>query len=471
MRRLVVLLPWLLFGCAERVTADDNEKGPLPSPPVAEFDPAARVIPLPNNLLLDPVSHKLSLPAQCGESAGSAAEQVRKSLNQLDGFGTSRGNEPGRSPIVATFSADIDSASLEGRVFLLRVPSAGDPGGPVRIEVSLGRSLRAAEDCASSAAIPNITIAPTEPLREASTHVVALLRGITTTTGAEFEPSSSWALTRQESSPVQIGGPSNAPVVTFNATPFDPQVPDDLRRLVGLDQLWKVHEPVLRFLDAALPALTGATEPLPRDELLLAWSFNTETIAAPFDASVAGSPASLLTSDTAPDAPNLPDTPLAGAGAPLTVEQFYAAALPDVPCDLLGCAAIGAIYASSPLGAGPSLVSPNFQLGDDCNPSTATPGRAWDDPLKPGKVCDQRVPFVAVVPNAEVGLRPGPQGYKTVIFAHGLTRSKEDLFAIAGQLAAQGIASVAIIARPRTPVARCGSIPITSVTWGNRWGR
>jgi dienelactone hydrolase len=434
-----------VLGCADKVTTDDNETGTIPAPPVAEFDPAARVIPFPNNLLLDPITHKLSLPAQCGEEPGSSAERVRASLNQLDGFATSRGNEPGRSPIAATFSADIDSASLAGRVFLLRLPSRDDAGGPEEIQVSVGRSLRATADCASSMAVPNVTIAPASPLHEASTYAAVLLRGITTSSGSEFEPTATWALTRQTTSPVEIVGSPDAPVVAFNATPFDPQVPADLQRLVGLSQLWKVHAPILGFLDAALPALTARSEPVPRDEILLAWSFNTQTLSAPFDASVSGSPASLLSSDTAPDAPALPDAPLAGEGGLLTVEQFYAAAIPGVSCELLGCAAIGAIYAAPALGApGPSFLSPNFQSGDDCDASTPTPAGAWDDPLKPHPVCDQRLPFVAVVPNAAAGLRPGPDGYKTVIFAHGLTRSKEDLFALAGQLAAQGIASVAI---------------------------
>jgi hypothetical protein len=445
MRRLVVLLPWLLFGCAEEVTTDDNETGPIPVPEVAEFDPAARIIPFPNNLLLDPVTHKLNLPAQCGETPGSSAAQVRATLNQLDGFATSRGNQPGRSPITATFSADIDQASLAGRVFLVRAPSAGDPGGPEEIEVTVGRSLRSTADCATSMAVPNVTIAPVRPLREASTYAVALLRGIASTTGVEFEPTATWALTRQKVAPVEVAGTATAPVVTFNATPFDPENPADLQRLVGLNQLWKVHAPILGLLDAALPALTGSSEPVARDELLLAWSFNTQTISAPFDPSVSGSPASLLTSDAASDAPELPGAPLAGAGGPLTVQQFYGAAIPGVSCDALGCAAIGAIYASPGAGApGPSFLSPTFQSGEDCDPSTPTPGGAWDDPLKPTAVCDQSIPFVAVVPNAAAGLRPGANGYKTVIFAHGLTRSKEDLFAIAGQLAAQGIASVAI---------------------------
>jgi hypothetical protein len=159
---------------------------------------------------------------------------------------------------------------------------------------------------------------------------------------------------------------------------------------------------------------------------LLAWSFNTETIASPLDATVAGSPASQLTSATAPDA-----LTIAQAIPMDQVEAFYSSRLGAGSCARLGCSAIGAIY----VGA---FMSPNFQTGVDC--LTPSPPGPWSDPVHPTKVCDQTISVIAVVPKTP----PASTGYKTVIFGHGLGRSKADLLALAGRFASQGIASIAI---------------------------
>jgi len=119
-RSIALVLVSCLFACVEKVTADPNETQPLPQPPVAEFDPQNKIIPFPNDLLIDPVSGKVTLPAQCGESPSAAALRTNV-LNELDGFGTSK------TAIQATFSQPVDPASLEGRVFLVRLSTAGVP--------------------------------------------------------------------------------------------------------------------------------------------------------------------------------------------------------------------------------------------------------------------------------------------------------------------------------------------------------
>src|SRR3954468_1562188 len=103
-----------LGGCVSKVTADDNERGPFAPAPVAEFDPQNKVIPFPNDLLIDPLTGKLALPAACNESPTAAALRTGV-LNALDGFGTSK------TTIQATFSQPVNAASLQGRVFVVRV--------------------------------------------------------------------------------------------------------------------------------------------------------------------------------------------------------------------------------------------------------------------------------------------------------------------------------------------------------------
>jgi len=109
-----------------------------------------------------------------------------------------------------------------------------------------------------------------------------------------------------------------------------------------------------------------------------------------------------------------------------------------VPCSLLGCDAIAGIYAASALSEAPQFTSSSFLQGDDCSRSDALAG-GFDDPVKPSKVCERQLPLLVVIPQGAPA-----QGFPTLIFAHGLTRSKEDVLAIAGTLARAGIASVAL---------------------------
>jgi hypothetical protein len=411
----------LSAGCVEKVTADPNELTIIP-PPTAEFDPANQIIPLPNNLLLNPTTGKLALPAQCGETPTAAALRSDV-LNMLDGFGTSK------TVIQTTFSAPVDPASLAGHVFLFRMAANGAPLAmpepPVPVNVTTGTTLLFDANCRNPAPVSDITIVPTTPLDDASTYAVALLQGIKTTSGAEFLPSVTWALVRQPVDPVEISTTTGTPVVVVNNTPFNPQDPAGLQSIVGLDQLWKATAPTLTFLDAAIPQVMPSPLPV-RTGLLLAWSFNTQTIQAPLDRTAMGSPASQLTSATAPDT-----LTIVQAVPAAMVDALYTAQFGAGSCALLGCSAIGAIYQAT-------MVSPNFQTGINCT-TPAVPG-PWSDPVHPMKVCDQTIPVLVVVP-----VVPAPaSGYKTVLFGHGLGRSRGDLLAFAGRLAAQGIASVAI---------------------------
>ncbi len=425
----------LASACVESVDIDPRETAAAPSAPVAEFDPGQRIVPLPNSLLIDPATGRVNVPASCGETPESGAARVRAALNQLDGFGTSKVN------LVATLSEPVDPASLEGRVFLLRLAERGMPlesfEGPVPIDVVAGTSRRFAADCSSSAAVPNLTIRPRAPLEGSSTYGVLLWSGIETVSGVPFEPSATWALVRQGMAPVQFSqAGAEAPALTYNATPFDPADPEDLARLRGLDQLWRGHARLLGALDLVAPALVP-DRPARREDMLLAWAFETQTLADPLDRAIPGSPAAEL--DAVPAALSV-SPPLASGAGPLSVEQFFAGALPGVPCSALGCEAIGSIYAASALSEAPSFISPSYLAGDACDPLSPTATGAFDDPLAPQKVCDRALPLLAVVPAGP----PGPLGYPTVVFAHGLGRSKEDLLAIAGALARNGIASVAL---------------------------
>lgn len=428
------VLALALSGCVEGVDVEAGERE-LGALPTAEFDPGAGILPLPNALLIDPATGRLNIPQRCGEAPGSAAEGLRLTLNQLDGFGTSRLN------LVATFTEPVDPASLEGRVALVRLSERGapvvPPEGPVPIEVLTTSTPRSALPECDVGLVPSVVIRPRAALQEASTYAVLIARGVATEGGVPFEPSVTWALVRQPEAPVVFadGAAAGGATPVHNATPFDPRVPEDLASLRGLDQLWRGYAPLLAGLDSLAPLIVpGAVES--RDDVLLAWGFNTQSISDPFDPAVAGSPASAIAAGTAP---LVVGAPAAGGDAPVTVEQAFAAALPGVACEALGCAAIGALYTAGPAASAPTFTSSSYLTGDDCSLVAAATG-AFDDPLAPTLTCQRQLPVLAVVPAAP----PPASGYPTLIFAHGIGRSKEDLLPLAGTLAAAGFASVSV---------------------------
>ncbi|HWO10676.1 MAG TPA: hypothetical protein VNN80_14385, partial [Polyangiaceae bacterium] len=306
---------------------------------------------------------------------------------------------------------------------------------PVAIDVVSTQSQRSSADCSSSSLVPAIAIQPRAALHDASTYAVLIARGVRTAGSAEVQPSPTWALVRQAQPPVTFASDDPAALPLTNHTPFDPAVPEELATLHGLDRLWRAHAPLLAAFDQLGPALLPGSY-AGRGDALLAWAFPTQTIDDTFDPSTEGSPASQIAASAAP---LVLGAAAAGTGAAVSVEQYFAAAIPDVPCAQLACDAIGAIYAAGPVSAAPTLSSSSFLVGDDCT-LPAVAGGAFDDPVAPTLVCQRALPLLAVLPASA----PGAAGYPVLIFAHGITRSKEDLLALAGPLARAGYASVAV---------------------------
>src|SRR5690348_6163967 len=78
---------WLACALLAAGCVDISKQAQPPAQPTVEFDPLNSIVPFPNNLALDPVTHKVSLPATACESAAAAAVRTTE-LNKLDGFGT-----------------------------------------------------------------------------------------------------------------------------------------------------------------------------------------------------------------------------------------------------------------------------------------------------------------------------------------------------------------------------------------------
>lgn len=467
---LWALVPGLVIGAAgcPDVEVDPDETA---SPPIVEFDPANRVIPFPNNLLLDPMTGKVNLPASCNESPASMATRVGV-LNQLDGFGTFE------VAMSVTFTEMVDPASLTDRVKLYRRATGMTPVDPsaataipvITIPGMTIRNVPSASDptmCDPDRAqmVSSVTIVPLVPLEQKSVYTVALLSGITTAGGAPFIGSSTWQLVRDDEPPVTFDESGN---VVSDRTPLDPSTPAGLASLQGLDLLWKAHAQALAFLTG-----TG----LVREDILLAWEFKTQTVTDPLDPAVATSPAAMVNTMplTGPaDGLAAPISIAAGAAARTTYPflvcttgsvtpatapepnntQCYlklalggglgcttqatcelAFAVGTGTCAAVGCAAVGDVLAGR-------LRSKQYQTE---RPNAAVPAKPipgpWNNPVTPTVVKEELLSVLITIPAAAP---PTAAGYNTAIYQHGLGSSRTTLFAIAPQLAATGFAAVAI---------------------------
>lgn len=430
MKRLVWLAPSLLLGLAAcpDVNVDPGEGSGDESPEV-QFDPANKVVPFPNNLLLDPATGKVNLPEQCNEGALTAATRTNV-LNKLDGFGTYE------TTMTVSLSAPVDAASLADHVVLYKRASgatAVDPASaqPVPVLVIPSMTTRYADqtdikNCKEPQMFTQLVIVARQPLEQKSTYTVALLKGIKTASGAEFGASFTWSVVRQAENPVTLDAQGN---VISDRTPLDPTKPAQLAQLQGIDLLWKAHAKALAFLEGTQH---------PRTDVLLAWDFNTQTTTDPLDPTVAGSLAA-----------NIDKAPLIGVSSQLpqgvTAEQFLQSRLPAGSCTVDGgglpCQAVGDVI-------GGLLSAANYQIDTPAKVTTNSPNPnegglipgPFNDPYKPTKVGDRGLLVLGMIPAT-----PAPVGgYPVIVFGHGLGSSKSSLVAIGSQLAAAGYASVAI---------------------------
>jgi platelet-activating factor acetylhydrolase isoform II len=437
-------------GCAA-VTVDPDETDQTTlSGPTVEFDPGGGIIPFPNNLLIDPATGRVNLPATPCETPTAAALRTNV-LNQLDGFGTYE------VAITATFTQPVDPASLTNHVLLFET-TTGTLVPNVIMPTTTARF--AADACDVPIPVNTVAIVPTVPLPERSTFTAVLLAGITTPTGEPFQPSATWALLAQPVNPVTVVDGQ----IVAERTPLNPALPDEAAQILALAQLWDSQQVLFAGLDA---------KGIPRDQVLLAWQFTTQTTTDTLDPRVAGTPAADVTSAPVPvnglpiaaqsitcdfDATTCPrgirrgaapfsacpasdsnvqcflKISLGTAAAPAGSTPAVIYATGNTVCATIGCAAVGDVV-------GGLINAKNFQTPQPnaFEPDAPLPG-PWSDPYHPRQVSTQQLQVLAFIPATP----PPGAGYPVVVFGHGLGASKESAFAIAPQLASQGFMTVGI---------------------------
>ncbi|MCA9670776.1 MAG: hypothetical protein KC503_34505 [Myxococcales bacterium] len=369
------------------------------------FDLASGNIPGPANDLLiaradDPVNKcttgSVCIPVRPGESDGDKA--TRLMLNTLDGFSTI-------APTWATVLGNLDPATVtkfdfasnSGSFIVVQQTPTLDFNPPIKIEY----------DAANQAVIAT----PTAPLAENARYVIAAVSrrdvdkdsgelksnksigGLADVDGNRVMPSSTFALARQPQPLVDAAGKSTVCVLD-DATAG---LLEGLRS--GYAPLFLTLEQLQLGKTAELPALT-------REDIVVAWTFTTQSITKPLTELRQLPHKVLAASDN--DQPEwsgaYSDATTIPAGVPKT--------------NIAGWIASGQFTSLWAIDEKTRMFHPAASI------ETAS--------------VQQPINFTLTIPT---GVMP-QNGWPLVVYSHGITRARSDMLAIANALAAAGFAAL-----------------------------
>ncbi|HEY6544892.1 MAG TPA: Ig-like domain-containing protein [Dokdonella sp.] len=382
--------------------ADYDYTAPVQFRTVANFDPANGIIPFPNNLLLNG-STDLTLNIPVSDASDFSDPKV--AMNALDGFSTT-------APWSAGFNAPIDANTLAGgsSVRVFEVTLSG-PGGGV---TGVTRELESPQDFVVALAPSDTTgrtlaIVPTHALKQRTSYMAVLTNGIKNAAGGSVRGSLTYLLS-QMTTPLCVGGQSTVPAL-------------DAARACAL-------EPLRQLTNSQVAAAAAAG--VAPESIVMSWVATTQSITPTMQA-VAALIAASPPAETHFQPMNSLGYFVPGAGTEAWIYSgtidlpYYLAAPSDeqIMAPLSGrweAAPDGYIAQCAPFGLDPT--STNLTA---CNPL-------------PVVKSIRRVPLLLSVPNGNLPAN----GWPLVIFQHGITRNRTDMFAVAGTLARQGVAVIAI---------------------------
>ena len=386
----------------------------------ARFDPSNSVVPFPTNLLLSGTTDlTLNIPAANPADYGDPVV----ALNALDGFSTV-------ASWSTTFSVAPNPASVVGgqTVRMFEVELFG-PGSGVK---KIARELASPQEFVA-VMTPNDTtgrtlaIVPTAPLRQLTSYMVVVLGeggtglppagrvpSVTDAAGNDVTSDQTYFLAKR-TAPVCVDGHSTISLLPASVTcALEP-----LRRLVVSQEA------------------AAATVGIDRGHIVLSWVATTQSttvvlqavnsiVEATPDTAVGLAP---IGKDLSQINPALP--PVANVYVGALNFPYYL----SVPSAQNPVAALTGFWHAAP-GA---YVPPFNALGLDPTSTNVT----FLNPL-PVQTTRVSAPLLVTVPNANSGHTKPASGWPIVIFQHGITRNRTDMFAIAGAMAAAGYAVVSM---------------------------
>ena len=289
------------------------------------------------------------------------------------------------APMKTGFNLAIDASTINAQTIRMYEVTLTGIGGAV---TSVVRELiYGVEFVASLSPVDpenkTLSIIPLAPLAPATSYMVALTNGIQSSDGRIAAPEATYVIAKNTSALIDGSNISQVAILT--------------------DEEAQALEPVRQLTNAQEAALAG--QGLSSDIVILSWSFTTQPIGAAL-ALAKGNASGTLGAFTP-----IGDT-AAYVGSDPSLADLYASTL-TVPYYLTN-----ATTPTDPLNEFWSKTSPI-------------------DPT-PIKTSDETIPLLLSIP--KTGSAPWP----IVIFQHGITRNRTDMFAVADALASEGFATIAI---------------------------
>lgn len=342
------------------------------------FDPAAGKIPATNDLLFaGSQDGTLNIP-------NPDSNPLITAINDLDGFSTS-------NPIIADFGMSLDPESLVVgetiRIFEITktgpaITGAGRELTPAEITV------RVLGDDSSK-----LALIPFPPLKESTSYEVILTNGIKDTNGKNAIAATAYSLARS----------------TEDLTGSDFEALEPLRQHINNMEL------------------IAASKGVDTNQIVLTWSFTTQSITPVLKQVAADSTAGAIAMiQTAFNTSHLQPAGLDYEGLAFTGAANVHVGSLDIP-----------YFLEAPSAANPTSILTSYWHG--ANGSILTRYNT-----KPEKSTTLTVPVMMTTPSASSGKTMPATGWPIVIYQHGITRVRTDMLIYADQMANAGFALIAI---------------------------
>ena len=378
---ILIGISLLLSGCGDNAATDVKVQAKEAGAYII-FDSAASDIPYPNNILFaGSTDGTLNIPYDPAAPDAS----VKFALDALDGFSTS-------SPISVSFNGDVNATTLIGglQVYTIDATASAQTGGVPVISGITGK-LTFGVDYVATVSGNKIVILPIKPLQGNQNYMVLLTTAITDNAGLPIAPDVASELLLK-----------TTPLVDANGNHTDLSI-EDATKLEGVRQFTQ-----------AMIGYAIAQEGIPREDIVAAWSFKTQTIGAVAEAFVdANISATMGLQDT-----GLTSKDMIGSDAMSGNAEVYAGTLSGLPYYLAKAAST---HDTAPLTA-------SFEFNTSIN-------------TLPELNATITIPVLVTVPK---NLTMPDAGWPVVIFQHGITQNRTNLLAISEAFANAGYAAVAI---------------------------
>ena len=385
----------------------------------AKFQPLLDILPFPNDLYFNHsdgsanTTGTLSILPIGSSPAGANASFA--SMDHLDGFGT-------QSDIDIYFNGSVDASTLAANVFVFKVASdvstkAVNPAGGATL-LKAGTDYRIGLSPATDDGGQTVVITPLKPLAASSvsgttpvpsTYLVVVTSGVMDKNGDAVTASDDYAAILKADLPVLSGG---AMGTTGNPT---------------LDK-------VALFTLPQLAVAAGAK--IDPTTIALTFSFSTQFLGL-----------SLGELDAAATATAQPaGTAIIDTGETLCAILVASKQLPSAAaCALVPGSTATEIFAGDlaipyylaiPSASDPTAALTDFWKNASGGDTTVA------DALPKATVAKNVIPVIVAIPTG-CGAMPGT-GWPVVVFQHGITRNREDVFGIAGTFSKACMATIAI---------------------------